>query len=363
MFWSNRGALSADEVAGLAGTATLCAVPVYERTESVARIFGHGRFAVLLRKLLIVVSPVMLVLNVLVMWRRLGNWHPDVLVSCNGGYPAAESALAAVLAARLRKIPSVLVVMSQPQPRRRILPGYDWLLDRLVLAAVDRVILNSKRQGSVLAMLRGADVARLRTVYNGIPDSLVRRSVPPMTGPEVVMGVTCRLDPMKGLDYLIRALPPLVERYPLRLRVVGEGAYRQELEQLAEQLGVADRVCFAGFLSGQALVDELMNFDLYVFPSLWEGLPYSLLEAMRAGLPIVSTNVGGIPEAIGDNEGLLVSPASSEELQRGIEAMLSDPNRARELGRAARARYEAQFVLSKMQADFANVIAQTAGLR
>jgi len=299
----------------------------------------------------------MLLLNVLEIWSRLGRVRPEVVVAFNGGYPAAESALAAVIAAHLRKLPSMLVIMSQPQPRRGILPGYDHLLDGLVFSFVDMIVLNSARQASVLVQERGAPSELVRTVYNGISDVESSRVSAPLALPEIVLGVVSRLDPMKGLEHLIRALALLDARPTLKLRIVGNGDCRESLQQLAQDLGISERVVFSGFKQGQDLLNELDRFDIYVFPSLWEGLPYSLLEAMRAGLPIVSTDVGGISEAIRNgSEGLLVPPASPERLAAAIDYMLCNSVRALQFGAAARARYEALFSLPKMQEDFAALV-------
>lgn len=354
---SNHGALSTGEIAQLIRPINFRSVRVFERTQSVARLMGHGPTAAFIRKFLVVFAPFLLLFNMVEIWRRLGSLRPDVLVACNGGYPASEPALAAVLAARLRKLPSVLIVMSEPKPRRRFLPGYDRLLDYLVFAAVDTVVLNSIRQSRVLVQVRGTSADRVRTLYNGIPDVPLVRKIQPLKRGEVVLGVVCRLDPMKGLDHLIRALALLKERQTLKLRIVGAGECREVLEQLAQTQGVGERVFFAGHKQGRDLLNELDDFDIYVFPSLWEGLPYSLLEAMRAGLPIVSTNVGGIPEAIGDGkEGLLVPPASSQALADAIDILLSDHEKALRFANAARLRYEELFSINKMQESFAEII-------
>lgn len=350
---SNRGAVSGSELDQLQGSITLQPVAVFERTQSVAHVLGQSRIAAWVRKTLILLSPLMLMLNLLVIWRQLGRQRPDVLVACNGGYPAAESALAAVLAARLRRVPSILLIMSQPQQRRNILPGYERLLDWLVFSAVTLVVLNSVRQCRALIEFRGAPAARVCTVYNGIVDVESVRSALPLSGTEIVLGVACRLDPAKGLDDLIRALAMLDGKHNVKLRIVGEGGHLKFLQQLAQQLGVGERVLFTGFKSGQDLLDEYSRFDIYVFPSHWEGLPYALLEAMRAGLPIVATDVGGIPEALGDGcEGFLVPPRSPESLKQAICRLIGDPEQAYALGRAARLRYGTMFSLEKMQADF-----------
>jgi len=355
VFFSNRGALSSVELRQLVRPIDLKPVYVFERSQSLASWLGHGRFAALVRKSLVVMNPVLFLLNVLEIWRRLISVRPEVMIACNGGYPGSEATLAAVLAARLRRVPTVLIVMSTPQPRRFILPGYDWLLDRFVLAVADRVVLNSSVQARLLVQLRGIPADRLHILYNGIANACSQRKWQPLTRSEIVLGVVCRIDPLKGLDHLIRALALLPAQFTLR--IVGDGESRETLQLLAQALGIGERVVFVGFIQDIDMHNELDSFDIYVFPSLMEGLPYSLLEAMRAGLPIVSTNVGGIPEALRDGkEGLLVPPGSSQALADAINIMLYDKEQARRFGADARQRYEELFSLDKMQSSFIEIV-------
>lgn len=356
---SNLEALDPSEARLLAWPIRQVTVRIFERDRFSARLFSNTRWAAVFRKLLVFLSPAILLMNVVETFLRLGQERPDVLVACNGGYPAAESALAAVLAARLRGIPSVLLVMSQPAQRRRFLPGYDWLLDWLVFAAVSRVVANSSLQVRELVQRRSALGEKMHRIYNGIPDVVTQaQDVAKGLPASSVLGVVCRLDRMKGLDYLLRAVSLLPACYPVQCRIVGDGDERHPLEQLVQELELADRVEFRGFLQGEALLRELGEIDIYVFPSLWEGLPYSLLEAMRAGLPIVSTNVGGIPEAIRDQvDGITVPPRSAEALAKAIRSLLQDPALADRFARSARKRYEELFSLQRMQQDFVTVVA------
>jgi len=117
------------------------------------------------------------------------------------------------------------------------------------------------------------------------------------------------------------------------------------------------RVELLGHYGGD--VDALLSrFNLYVFPSLWEGFPYSIVEAMRAGVPIVATRVGGIPEAIMDGkEGLLVEPGSRDAIVDALQRLLDDPDLRRSLGRHARLKYENSLSLDKMHLRVREVFA------
>lgn len=353
---SNPGALSDGEIAQLMRPIAQHNVTIYERNESTAQYLGETWFAVLVRKALYFASPLLFLANFISFWWHLGRVRPDAVIACNGGYPASEAVLSGIVTSRMRRLPAALVFMSQPAPRRRSLPGYDRLLDRLVLGSVHQVVANSRGQGKSIVALRGADASKVHVVYNGIPDAqqapAVRQGATPLT-----LGLVCRLDPLKGIDYLLRAFAALRQRYDIHLVIVGDGAERAALDRLSAELGVADQITFCGHLQGQAMLQAINSMDIFVFPSLWEGLPYAILEAMRAGLPIVSTDVGGIPEAIGDRrEGLLVPPRSEERLADAIEELVTNPNLAFQLGQNARRRYEAAFSQSKMQQDFAMLV-------
>jgi glycosyltransferase involved in cell wall biosynthesis len=158
----------------------------------------------------------------------------------------------------------------------------------------------------------------------------------PANGP--IVGLTARLDEPKGLTYLLKALPRLCERFPtLSVAIAGTGNLRDSLEAEARQLGVADRVWFLGLRMD---VPELLQlFDVYVLPSISEGLPMALIEAMAAGCATVATDVGGVGTLVRTDEtGLLVRSRDPDALCDAVTRMLADEafrNRASEAGRRA----------------------------
>lgn len=163
--------------------------------------------------------------------------------------------------------------------------------------------------------------------------------------PFVMLSVAV-LRKMKGLQYLIRAHGILSKRFPaLQLWIVGDGPERDSLEHEAELAGNRDNVFFAGHRSD---VRELMKqADLFVLPTLFDALPTVIIEAMAAGLPIVASRTGGIPEMITSEEtGILVEPASEDELVSACERIILDHDLAKQLGRAARDSVERNFDLN-----------------
>jgi glycosyltransferase involved in cell wall biosynthesis len=128
------------------------------------------------------------------------------------------------------------------------------------------------------------------------------------------------LRPLKGLDYLIEALKIICERYTsTQLIIIGDGDDRKKLETLAHNLGLSDNIAFLGKKPNTEIPKFLAESDIFVFPSLSEGFPNVLLEAMASGLPVVATNISGISEIIKDGEnGLLVKPKNSQDLAEKI---------------------------------------------
>jgi len=152
----------------------------------------------------------------------------------------------------------------------------------------------------------------------------------------LVVGFVGWLIPIKGVIYLVKAMAEVVQRHPNSLLLlVGQGDERGEEEikirEKVESLGLEDRVRFLGWRSD---VDAIMGcFDIFILPSLNEGMGRVLVEAMAAGLPIVASRVGGIPDLVTHGEnGLLVPPADAGALERAISDLLSDKAKRKRMG-------------------------------
>jgi glycosyltransferase involved in cell wall biosynthesis len=162
---------------------------------------------------------------------------------------------------------------------------------------------------------------------------------------EIVIGAVGRLHPPKGLKYLIEAFAlASLEEPNLRLVIAGDGPEREDLEKLAREQAPG-----TNFLGYQADPLPLYpGFDIYVLPSLAEGSPNALLEAMACGLPSVASRVGGVPEATAENEtGLMVPPADPPSLATALLSIAREPQKRKVMGQAARDKVEAEFDLGK----------------
>lgn len=194
---------------------------------------------------------------------------------------------------------------------------------------------------------RGFSARRLKLIYNGVPlqtfrpadEESVRQERQRLGIPAgaVVLGTVGRLDEIKGNQYAIQAFAELISRGfgELWLLVVGDGPCSDALRAQARASGVADRVVFSGFRADVPLLQSVM--DIQMFPSLSEGSPLTMFEAMSMGKAIVATNVGGLGEILNHDEtAILVEPADGVQLANGVERLLKDPALADKLSQSAR---------------------------
>ena len=165
---------------------------------------------------------------------------------------------------------------------------------------------------------------------------------------EVIIGALGRLAYSNALDDLVRAMPRIRARAPkARLVIAGEGPLRDELQTLATQQGVEPQVSFLGFR--QDVADVLASFDVFVQPSLWEGLSVSLTEAMAAGKAIVAPDICGNREQIQHEvTGLMVPVRDETAVVESVTRLLSDPALAKTLGENAQQTARARFSQERM---------------
>lgn len=221
--------------------------------------------------------------------------------------------------------------------------------------AVDALVAVSEATAERFRAL-GWPAHRVRVVHNGIPLGDVLPPPAADEGPAVV--TVARLDAQKGHAVLLDALARLPG---VRAVLVGDGPLRADLERAVVTHGLADRVTFTGFR--QDVRELLGGCDAVVLPSLYEGLPLSLIEAMAAGRPVVATRVGGVPELIRDGrDGLLVPPGDAGALAQAMRALLDDPAGARTRAASARRRVQEHFSREAMLAGYEDVYAR-AGAR
>jgi glycosyltransferase involved in cell wall biosynthesis len=218
----------------------------------------------------------------------------------------------------------------------------------------------------------GTALARVRVIYNGIAVSN-RLAANSRRGELLdsigipreakIVGAVGNLYPVKGHLNLIRSARTIVRTHPTtHLVILGRGSQHDPISALAEAMGIRDRIHLLGYRDD--VKEWLSAMDVFAMPSLSEGLPLSLLEAMAAGVPPVVTQVGGMPEVIHDGEtGFIVSPGDGAALADRISFLLANPSLATKIGTAAHDCILERFTVDKMAAEYRDMYCQAVGAR
>lgn len=242
-----------------------------------------------------------------------------------------------------------------PDKRRLI------MAERLMSHWTDWVVGVSQETTDQLHKHVGISRRRLLTIPNGVDgkrysvtiDRAAKlRSIGLQADRPLVLGVCARLTEQKGISFLLEAMPEILARHANAfLLVVGDGPCADQLKTLTNNLGIAPNVKFLG--SREDVPELLQLFDVFVLPSIWEGLPMALLEAMAAGRAIVATDVGGVATAIehGDS-GLLIPPGSPNDIVNSVCSLLAVPEQRDILGRAALHVFVRQFSSDRMTRQY-----------
>jgi glycosyltransferase involved in cell wall biosynthesis len=285
----------------------------------------------------------------------LRHERPDLLLTYNWG------AIEWALADRFRPICPHLHVVDGFGPEEALaqLPRRVWLR-RLALSGGTTVVVPSQALRTVVTEVWRLDPGRVRQIPNGVDAVALARQVRQPFGlrqqtGERLFGTLAGLRPEKNLGRLLRIAAMLPGAIPWRLVIAGEGAQRAQLEALARELGLAERVVFTGLVDHPGSV--LGELDVYVLTSDTEQMPISVLEAMALGLPVLATDVGDLR--------LMLPPTSRDACLFGrdqelafaarLAALLTAPDERRRLGALNRAR-AAEFSLEAMVSRYERLL-------
>jgi glycosyltransferase involved in cell wall biosynthesis len=244
-------------------------------------------------------------------------------------------------AAMLAGVPIVIGTEVNIYERKRV---HHALAEQWLMRGTDRILVSAESVREFYVRQVHADPGKVEVIYNAVDwaalDAMSSRAeLRASVGVPADAPLACiiaRLTEQKAHGVLFEALAQQESLAALHLLVVGDGELGDQLRSRAETLGLNKRVHFLG--ARRDLGTLLQASDLFVLPSLWEGLPLSMVLAMGAGLPVVATRVAGIPEVVRDGEtGLLVPPGDSRSLGQALSKLVEQPALGRRLGAAARA--------------------------
>lgn len=279
------------------------------------------------------------------------NIHPDIL-----HLNSSKAAGIGTVCGRLLGIKCIVVTMhgapfreDRPWVIKRLIYFFTWLTC-LFAHKVITVSLQDERDIARMYFIR----PKVTTIYNGV----TYEELPPRTTPrgrDTHILTVAELHKNKGLMYGLRAIENLYKNnFLIRYTIFGEGEGRKELEEYIAMKNLGNVVTLRGHDS--KLHTEWTNYDLFLLPSIKEGLPYVLIEAGRAMLPVVTTTTGGIPEIVRHEEtGLLVQPKDVESLTRELGRLIKDRRFAKTLGQTLHGHVVQHFSFSKMVVETAKV--------
>ncbi|OEF96809.1 glycosyltransferase family 4 protein [Desulfuribacillus alkaliarsenatis] len=266
------------------------------------------------------------------------------------------------LAARKLKLPIATTVHSELRQDYQNPVAYMLALgmERMTQPLTTRYIAisNSIKQDMIK---RGIPEQKIEVIYSGIDFAeFVEEKTSTLELPQPpVIGIVGRLQEVKGHRYAIMAMPAILQKYPeVNLVIIGDGPLKEDLMKLAKQIQVADNVHFLGF---QQSVSSLLNqFDIFLMPSLSEGLGLSLIEAMSQGIPVIASEVGGMVDVVQDtgdlltSTGILVSAKDANAIAENAKLLLADSNIAQQMGMRGQADVLKRFNSERMIAEIAD---------
>ena len=274
--------------------------------------------------------------------RAIDEYEPDLVAT-----HSSKAGFLGRLAARSLGVPVVFTAhgwaFTEGIPRGK--KAVYRLAERLVSPFSNRIIAVSDYDRQIAIRSGVVRPHQIVTIHNGVPDvSNAHKADVTKEPPTIAM--VARMDTQKDHETLLLALAGLKHKEWV-LHLIGDGPLHKIHEKQADELGLTNKVVFWG--SRQDIPELLAATQLFVLSSRWEGFPLTILEAMRAGLPVIASDVGGVREAIQDGiTGFLVPPQDVSALREKLEVLLDSSSLRKELGDAGRERYVQLFTVEKM---------------
>jgi len=219
-------------------------------------------------------------------------------------------------------------------------------------AAIDFLISHGYNRRKFWLIHNGIDIKPFYRRSDAEKETIKRKYGLPLD--KLIITCVANLRPPKGHEYLIQALHELKSKgFDYLALLIGDGPLRGRLEELVQELGLKNQVRFLGSRDRKEIPEILAITDIFVLPSLWEGLPTAAIEAMAAGCPVVATNVAGTPEVIVDRKtGFLVPPCDPQALADKIKLLLQDQVLRERMGQAGIERVKQHFTIERMVREY-----------
>lgn len=272
--------------------------------------------------------------------KTIRNFKPDIVST-----HSSKSGILGRLACKITNTPRIFTAHGWaftegvPEPSRSI---YQWM-ERLTEPLADKIICVSERD-RLIGINSGMKPDKLLTVHNGMPEISNELKANQNNSDNIKIVMVARFDKQKDHLTLIKAFQTISG---VQLNLVGDGPNLEEIKNYVNEIGIAERVNFLGFCDN--IAEILAEAHIFTLVSNWEGFPRTIIEAMRAGLPVVASDVGGVAEAVIDgNNGYLIPRGDVEVLRNRLQKLVEDEKLRREMGYLARQRYESEFTFQHM---------------
>ena len=306
--------------------------------------------------------------QVFVLYRLFKKINADILHINNGGYPAALSARAATIAAKLVGVPKVLMVVNNmAADYRHYSRWFDYPIDHVVVSSVNVFITGSQAAGARLRRVLKLPVHQVLAIHNGITlrsstssvdDTRLRLGLGHFNG--VVLGVVALLIPRKGHQVLLDAILKLMTDKKLtgnefKVLIEGDGPLHQTLVDFVTLNKLTPWITFVG--NEANVVDFMAALDVLILPSVQdEDFPNVILEAMALGKPVIASRLAGTPEQVLDGTtGLLVEPRNIAQLAEAVFQLIDNPNLRSSMGQAAIHRFNTHFTSQIALNNYSNL--------
>jgi len=270
----------------------------------------------------------------------IAEFQPDIIST-----HSSKAGILGRLAARKSKTPCIFTAHGWaftggvPEPSRTI---YQWS-EKITEPLANKIICVSEQDRSI-GLKTGMQPNRLLTIHNGMPDLPAELRANPSHSNPVRIVMVARFDQQKDHVTLLKAFQNIPEAH---LDLVGDGLDLEKIKTLAKELKIIDRINFLGFRTNVAEV--LAQAQIFTLISNWEGFPRTTIEAMRAGLPVIVSDVGGASEAIMEGiTGYIVPWGDVNTLHQRLLQLVLDAQFRTKMGAAGRKRYEAEYTFEKM---------------
>ena len=281
--------------------------------------------------------------SLLSIYRKLRSWKPDIVST-----HTSKAGLLGRIAASLLRIPVLYTPhcwsFAENFPNAKL---YLWLERCFAFTTTLFVSVSEyERQQGISAKV--CDENNCRTIHNGMPDLVPGRKIEQSQVPRIIM--VARFEQQKDHRTLIDALAKLKE-LDWKLSLVGDGPLMETIKDYVLENHIADRIDFHGHSSDVAA--HLSKADIFVLTTLWESFPRSILEAMRAGLPVIASDIGGCAESVVHQKTGFIVPAQDHvSLKQRLSELIRSPELRRRMGQQSRQNYEEKFTFETMFLEY-----------